>query len=125
SRVQWQRFGTVKTPREAHCLSECALTEERRRQLETRLAADTATLNSDTTTDGDRAAPEIEAFCSLAAAELAVSGAQMTVLSESDDSDHRVPRQALVHTTDAVSSGLADLQLTVGEGPCVDVDTTG
>lgn len=101
------------------------MTEARRRQLETRLAADTATLNSDTTTDGDRAAPPIEALCSLAATELAVSGAQMTVLSELGGTDHRVPWQALVHATDTVSSGLADLQLTVGEGPCLDVDTTG
>lgn len=101
------------------------MTEERRRQLATRLIAHTATLNSGTTIDRSRSSPPIEALCSLVTAELAVCGAKVTVLSDLGSSDRRVPRHALVHATNAVSFGLEDLQLTVGEGPCLDVHTTG
>ncbi|MHA6803644.1 GAF and ANTAR domain-containing protein [Salinifilum ghardaiensis] len=41
-----------------------------------------------------------------------------------DGNDHD-PRRGLVHTTNDVSAGLEDLQLTVGEGPCLDAFTTG
>ena len=99
--------------------------EGRRQQLEKRLAADTANLISDTTGDGGRVGPRIRALCALAASELTVSGAGATVLSEVVGGDGQSPRRGLVHATNAVSSGLEDLQLTVGEGPCLDTFATG
>ncbi|MBA8827077.1 hypothetical protein FHX42_004461 [Saccharopolyspora lacisalsi] len=93
------------------------MTDERRQQLEAQLVADT-------TTDGGSPAPRIKALCALATSELAVSGTGATVLSEFDD-DGQSPRRGLIHATNAISSGLEDLQLTVGEGPCLDTFSTG
>ena len=101
------------------------MTAERRQHLEAQLAADTASLVAEATTDGSRIAPRIRALCALAALELAVSGAGATVLSDLGSGDGQAPQRGLVHATNAVSSGLEDLQLTVGEGPCLDTYTTG
>lgn len=69
----------------------------------------------------------------LCVTELAVTGAGATVLShhpfgEGDgygDSDGQSTRRGLVHATNDVSAGLEDLQLTVGEGPCLDTFASG
>lgn len=94
------------------------MTDERRQQLEAQLVADTST-------DGDSPAPLIKALCALATSELAVSGTGATVLSDIGDGDGQSPRRGLIHATNGVSSGLEDLQLTVGEGPCLDTFSTG
>ncbi|MYW90415.1 GAF and ANTAR domain-containing protein [Amycolatopsis rubida] len=64
-------------------------------------------------------------ICALAVAELKVTGAGATVLSASANGAAADYRRALVHATDPVSSGLEDLQLTVGEGPCRDAFVAG
>ncbi|MDQ7810732.1 GAF and ANTAR domain-containing protein [Amycolatopsis sp. A133] len=64
-------------------------------------------------------------ICRLCVSELAVSGAGATVLSESHNGAVSSPRRGLVHASDPVSAGLEDLQLTVGEGPCLDAFAAG
>ncbi|MEV6712842.1 GAF and ANTAR domain-containing protein [Lentzea sp. NPDC051208] len=59
--------------------------------------------------------------------ELSVTGAGATVLSHlhngSDGATH--PSRGLVHATNPTSAALEDLQLTVGEGPCLDAFASG
>ncbi len=67
---------------------------------------------------------DLKRLCDLCVAELDVSGAGATVLAEvGDDTDGH--RRGLVHASDPVSAALEDLQLTVGEGPCVEAFATG
>ncbi|MGX7827857.1 GAF and ANTAR domain-containing protein [Actinokineospora sp. 24-640] len=65
--------------------------------------------------------------CARCVKELSVTGAGATVLSHlrngSDDTGH--PTRGLVHATNPTSAGLEDLQLTVGEGPCLDTFASG
>ncbi|PRY39567.1 ANTAR domain-containing protein [Umezawaea tangerina] len=65
--------------------------------------------------------------CARCVVELSVTGAGATVLSEHHvDGDRAAPaNRGLVHATDPVSAGLEDLQLTVGEGPCLDSFESG
>lgn len=91
--------------------------EDRRQRLRALLAADRAALSS----------PVVSLVCARCVVELSVSGAGASVLSLSDgdgDPDSQFSR-GLVHATNAVSAGLEDLQLTVGEGPCLDAFVSG
>jgi hypothetical protein len=79
----------------------------------------------------DRAASPVSAValaCERCVQELSVSGAGATVLSHlpraNGDGDGQ-PDRGLVHATNSVSAGLEDLQLTVGEGPCLDAFASG
>ncbi|WP_344131571.1 GAF and ANTAR domain-containing protein [Saccharopolyspora halophila] len=87
------------------------MAEDRRRQLRAAL-----------TIDGS--APEVTAVCERCVTHLSVSGAGVTVLSHIGANGDG-PQRGLVHATNDVSSGLEDLQLTVGEGPCLDAFATG
>lgn len=51
-------------------------------------------------------------ICTVCVELVGVTGAGLTVISTSG-------QRSLVHATDAVAAELEDLQLTVGEGPCV------
>ncbi|KFU77018.1 hypothetical protein BB31_33480 [Amycolatopsis lurida NRRL 2430] len=63
-------------------------------------------------------------ICDICVAELKVSGAGATVLTKvGDDGTHH--HRGLIHASNAVSARLEDLQLTVGEGPCVQAFATG
>lgn len=71
----------------------------------------------------DRSASEVVALspalvCEVCAATLDVTGAGLSVMS---DPQRREP----VSSTTAVSARLEDLQLTLGEGPCVDAFESG
>lgn len=72
----------------------------------------------------DGSAPDITAVCERCVTHLSVSGAGVTVLSHIGSNDDGLQR-GLVHATNEVSSGLEDLQLTVGEGPCLEAFATG
>lgn len=76
-----------------------------------------------------RSASRMSVLGQLCVAELAVAGAGATVLSrhvlEDGDGDGQSTRRGLVHATNEVSAGLEDLQLTVGEGPCLDTFASG
>lgn len=63
-------------------------------------------------------------ICALCVKELEVTGAGTTVLSRVDD-DGTQHHRGLVHASNAVSTQLEDLQLVVGEGPCVQAFATG
>jgi hypothetical protein len=64
--------------------------------------------------------------CARCVVELSVTGAGATVLSElRDEVDPKSPNRGLVHASDQVSAALEDLQLTVGEGPCLDTFESG
>ncbi|MEU8413834.1 GAF and ANTAR domain-containing protein [Amycolatopsis japonica] len=63
-------------------------------------------------------------ICEVCVAELAVSGAGTTVLSKVGD-DGTQHHRGLVHASNTVSARLEDLQLTVGDGPCVQAFSTG
>ncbi|HEY3482420.1 MAG TPA: hypothetical protein VGL02_26295, partial [Streptomyces sp.] len=67
----------------------------------------------------------ISRICALCVSELAVSGAGATVLSERHDGVPDGHRRGLVYASNPVSTGLEDLQLTVGEGPCLDAFAAG
>lgn len=71
------------------------------------------------------AGTRIQRICELCVSELDVSGAGATVLSEIREPETPGHRRGLVYATNPVSAGLEDLQLTVGEGPCVDAFATG
>lgn len=96
------------------------MTEDRRRRLETLLAADTDE-------DAQASSSRMSLICARCVSELSVAGAGATVLSYPDngDSNDGGPHRGLVYATNDVSSGLEDLQLTVGEGPCLDTFSTG
>ncbi|WP_033288096.1 GAF and ANTAR domain-containing protein [Amycolatopsis jejuensis] len=92
--------------------------EARRQRLQALLAADGAA----------RPASAVSLACGRCVLELSVSGAGATVLSHlpgavGNGDGH--PSRGLVHATNAVSTGLEDLQLTVGEGPCLDAFASG
>lgn len=98
----------------------------RRQRLQELLAAD----------DAAKPASAVSLACERCVLELSVSGAGATVLSHlpgahSDGNPHGTehghgpPVRGLVHATNAVSAGLEDLQLTVGEGPCLDAFASG
>ncbi|WP_243789356.1 GAF and ANTAR domain-containing protein [Saccharopolyspora gloriosae] len=74
-----------------------------------------------------RSASRMSVLGALCVSELTVTGAGATVLSQQQhgDGDGQSPRRGLVHATNAVSTGLEDLQLTVGEGPCLDAFASG
>ena len=71
--------------------------------------------------------------CARCVEELSVTGAGATVLSDlrngstgnGNGSDNGHPTRGLVHATNPTSAGLEDLQLTVGEGPCLDTFASG
>jgi len=65
--------------------------------------------------------------CARSVVELSVTGAGATVLSGPGDPPTLTgsPNRGLVHATDQVSARLEDLQLTVGEGPCLDTFVSG
>lgn len=90
---------------------------DRRGQLLTRLAAHTSRAS--------HSASRMSVLATLCVSELAVTGAGATVLSHLGDGNGHGTRRGLVHATNDVSAGLEDLQLTVGEGPCLDTFETG
>lgn len=73
------------------------------------------------------AASTVALVCARCVVDLSVTGAGATVLSKLGDGEARAtpPDRGLVHATDEVSAGLEDLQLTVGEGPCLDTFESG
>lgn len=91
------------------------MTTRRRRQLRSLLIADAA---------GTEASP-MSVICERTVRELAASGVGATVLSYAGERDGAVSERALVYASNAVSAALEDLQLTVGEGPCLDTFVTG
>ncbi|MEV6714650.1 GAF and ANTAR domain-containing protein [Lentzea sp. NPDC051208] len=76
--------------------------------------------------DGESAST-VALVCGRCVKELSITGAGATVLSHlgigSGSADH--PSRGLVHATNPTSAGLEDLQLTVGEGPCLDAFASG
>jgi hypothetical protein len=72
-------------------------------------------------------ASTVELVCARCVVELSVTGAGATVLSHLRDGSGttRQPTRGLVHATNPTSAGLEDLQLTVGEGPCLDTFASG
>ena len=94
----------------------------RRERLRGLLAADRAA-------DGAAGpASMVSLVCRRCVRDLSVSGAGATVLStlpgaDGDGDGH--PSRGLVYATNPVSAGLEDLQLTVGEGPCLDAFASG
>ncbi|WP_409494564.1 GAF and ANTAR domain-containing protein [Amycolatopsis sp. cmx-11-12] len=94
------------------------MVENRRQRMQALLAADRAA----------RPASAVSLACGRCVVELSVTGAGATVLAEmptgNGDGDGR-PSRGLVHATNPVSAGLEDLQLTVGEGPCLDAFASG
>lgn len=96
----------------------------RRQRLQELLAADRAA----------GTASAVSLACERCVLELSVSGAGATVLShlpgthgdgDRNGTEDGHPTRGLVHATNAVSAGLEDLQLTVGEGPCLDAFDSG
>lgn len=92
------------------------MSEKRRRELEALLATDA---------QEQPATSRMSLICARCVGELEVSGAGATVLTRLGDGDGRQTRRGLVYATNETSSGLEDLQLTVGEGPCLDAFTSG
>ncbi|BCJ34018.1 GAF domain-containing protein [Actinocatenispora thailandica] len=89
---------------------------DRRQWLEAQLSADRAT----------RPGSPVALVCARCVTELSVTGAGVTVLSHLADDDHGThPSRGLVHATNSTSAALEDLQLTVGEGPCLDAFESG
>ncbi|MDQ3579502.1 MAG: ANTAR domain-containing protein [Actinomycetota bacterium] len=95
------------------------MADNRRQHLQSLLAADLGA--------GDSSI--VSLVCARCVTELSVSGAGATVLShlgngtKSDGDTH--PSRGLVYATNEISAGLEDLQLTVGEGPCLDTFKSG
>ncbi|GAB2736896.1 ANTAR domain-containing protein [Salinifilum aidingensis] len=69
-------------------------------------------------TDQDRTSSMLELIATRTVTALAVSGAGITVLSHLGGGSP--PRRGLVHATNTTSHQLDTLQLTVGEGPCLE-----
>lgn len=90
---------------------------DRYRRLQELLAADAKATTPPRT--------RVRLICERCVSELAVTGAGVSVLSNGSDSGIGGHRRGLVHATDRTSARLEDLQLTVGEGPCVDAHATG
>lgn len=95
------------------------MNHDRRDQLESQLAA--------AITRAETGATRMGVLCELALGELSVDGVGATVLSHlgNGDGDGAGPRRGLVHASNEVSAGLEELQLTVGEGPCLDAFGSG
>lgn len=91
--------------------------QDRRAQLQELLIADRDAASSST----------VALVCARCVKELSVTGAGATVLSHvgngRDSAEH--PIRGLVHATNPTSAGLEDLQLTVGEGPCLEAFASG
>ncbi|TDC93441.1 ANTAR domain-containing protein [Saccharopolyspora aridisoli] len=88
------------------------MAQGRRRQLEAALVAHGSSV-------------DVDAVCALCVSHLSVSGAGATVLTRIGEASGDGLRRGLVHATNEISSGLEDLQLTVGEGPCLDAFASG
>ncbi|MCR6490657.1 GAF and ANTAR domain-containing protein [Amycolatopsis sp. OK19-0408] len=88
------------------------MSNDRRQHLRRLLAAD------------GQADLRVDRICDACVTALDISGAGVTVLSKAPGSGSEHHR-GLVHASDPVSARLEDLQLTVGEGPCVDAFATG
>lgn len=75
--------------------------------------------------ESDRAATDLRVgrVCDVCVRTLDVSGAGVTVLSR--DSVPTGHHRGLLHASNAVSTGLDDVQLIVGEGPSLDAYSTG
>lgn len=69
-------------------------------------------------TGGDPAAPLVERVCEVSARQLGVSGAGMCLIGGRQ-------HQIVVHGTDPLADALADLQVSLGEGPCSEAVRTG
>ncbi|MDT7797508.1 MAG: hypothetical protein QOI78_941 [Actinomycetota bacterium] len=93
------------------------MVENRRHRMQALLDADGT----------DRRASAVSLVCARCVRELSVSGAGATVLSKmpNGNGNGSSPSRGLVHATSPVSAGLEDLQLTVGEGPCLDAFASG
>lgn len=126
SRDRWDRGGPAVTPNE-WAKTGLLMSQDRRAQLDSQLDAALG--------QAETSASRMEVLCALAVAELSVNGAGATVLTTGwhgdgdgmgdGDGDGRNYRRGLVHATNEVSAGLEDLQLTVGEGPCLDAFVSG
>lgn len=94
------------------------MSDERRRTLEALLATDA---------QQQPAVSRVSLICARCVGELAVSGTGATVLAPrgDGDGDGQATRRGLVHASNEISAGLEDLQLTVGEGPCLDAFASG
>ncbi|GIL30899.1 GAF domain-containing protein [Actinocatenispora comari] len=93
---------------------------DRRQRLRALLSADRAS----------QPGPPVGLVCARCVVELSVTGAGATVLANLNrgDGDGRSdghPSRGLVYATNATSTALEDLQLTVGEGPCLDAFESG
>lgn len=92
---------------------------DRRQRLQALLAADRAA----------ESGPAVGLVCARCVVELSVTGAGATVLADLARTDGHGgdghPSRGLVHATNATSAALEDLQLTVGEGPCLDAFESG
>lgn len=84
------------------------MTSDGRRRLQALLAL----------TDEDRSSSMLELIAMRTVTALAVTGVGITVLSSMGDG--ALPRRGLVHATNPISHQLDNLQLTVGDGPCLD-----
>lgn len=92
------------------------MSDQRRHELEALLAVDGQQA------DGAR----IAAICGQLVTQLQVSGAGATVLSRTGGrTDGQDPNRGLVHATNETSARLEELQLTVGEGPCLEAFDSG
>ncbi len=69
-------------------------------------------------TAGDPATPLVERVCEVSVRQLGVSGAGMCLIGGRQ-------HQIVVHGTDALAGELADLQVSLGQGPCSEAVRTG
>lgn len=69
-------------------------------------------------TAGERDAPLVERVCEVSAWLLGVSGAGMCLVGGAQ-------QQIIVHGTDPLIEELEDLQISLGEGPCIEAVRTG
>ncbi|MCS7482965.1 GAF and ANTAR domain-containing protein [Umezawaea endophytica] len=72
-------------------------------------------------------ASTVALVCARCVAELSVTGAGATVIGKHGQGEpgDKTPERGLVHATNPVSASLEGLQLTVGEGPCLDTFESG
>lgn len=92
------------------------MSADRHRELETLLAGDAQSQPSTS---------RMSTICARCVTELDVSGAGATVLAHIGNGEGQHTQRGLVHASNDTSAGLEDLQLTVGEGPCLDTFLTG
>ncbi len=92
------------------------MAENRRQRMLALLATDRAA----------RATSSVGLACARCVLELSIAGAGATVLAHlGKGNGDRHPSRGLVYATNEISAGLEDLQLTVGEGPCLDTFALG